>query len=120
MKYFKLFMLFKDISAAYRNEKGKGRPFYLSRGFWAAVFIFLALATKVFLGIEIPDSTVQSLTDNITSISGSLTTVIPAIMAIYGVVMGIAKAAKAANVMDDPKSADAEEQVNNMKATDGK
>lgn len=93
-KYIKLFGLFKDISSAYKEETGNDRPFYLSRGFWSAVAIFLAAVLKTAFGYVLDDTTVNTIVDNAVTVSASVSTIVPAIVALYGVVMGVAKAVK--------------------------
>jgi len=93
-KYFKLFGLFKDIQEEWKKEKGINRPVYMSRGFWAAVFIFLAFILKALFAVEV-SMDVDTFVNHALTISSSVATIIPAISAIYGVIMGVFKAMKA-------------------------
>lgn len=94
LKYIKLLAMLKDVSAAYKEATGNDRPFYLSRGLWSAVIIFIAAILKAAFGYVLDDTTVNTIADNIVTISTSASTIIPAIVALYGVIMGVAKGIK--------------------------
>jgi uncharacterized membrane protein len=79
-KYIGLILKFSDVSKVYKEETGKDKRWWLSRTFIGSLIAFLATAVTVFFGIEISDGQVEVIVN-------SLSTIIPAAIALYGVVM---------------------------------
>jgi len=86
-KYIKLLMAWQDVSAVYKAEKGKDRPFYWSRKFIGPCVAFLGIFLQVQFGITVDEVTQGSLTDNIAKL-------IPALIIVYGSGMAIVSFAK--------------------------
>jgi hypothetical protein len=89
-KYIKLLLKLKDIAGVYFEEKGKGRPFWMSRRFIGVTITSLAACVGLLSGVDFNAETLNGLTDNISAF-------ITAGVAIYGAIMtlvGYFKSAK--------------------------
>ena len=96
-KYLKLLGMFKDVRKVYEEEKGKPKPWYASRRFLGAVFMFVAAALKVFLDVTVPPDLINELTDNVGLLADAINIAIPTVMGIYGAavtLVGILKRSK--------------------------
>lgn len=80
IKYIPLLLKFKDVTDVYKEETGEDKPWYLSRTFLGSAIAFISTCLTVFFGIVVDAGTVQIVVDNIS-------TIIPAIIALYGIVM---------------------------------
>lgn len=79
-KYIGLILKFSDVSAIYKQEKGEGKSWWLSRTFIGSLIAFLATVVAVFFGIQISDGQVEVIVN-------SVSTIVPAVIALYGIVM---------------------------------
>lgn len=86
-KYIKLLMAWQDVSTVYKEEKGKDRPFYLSRRFIGSALGLLGVFLHVQFGITLEEATQGSLVDNVEKL-------IPAGIVVYGSGMAIVSFAK--------------------------
>ena len=88
LKYLPLVGLFKDVSQAYEEEHGAGRPFYLSRRFIGAVIALVGGFAAVQFGVTLDADTLTHLAD-------STEKLLSAGVALYGAVLAIVGAFKA-------------------------
>lgn len=79
-KYIGLILKLSDVSSIYQAEKNEGKPWWLSRSFIGSLIAFFATAVTVFFGITVSDGQIEVIVN-------SLTTIIPAVIALYGVIM---------------------------------
>ena len=88
-KYLKLLGKWKDVRKVYQEEQGKEKPWYISRRFFGAVFIFIGGCLYAFFDITLPTETMDTLADNVTAISTMVRELIPAIVSLYGLITSI-------------------------------
>jgi uncharacterized membrane protein YqjE len=89
IKYWGLILRLRDVSDIYKEEKGQGKPWYISRRFIGAVITLLGLAATAYFGVEIDAQKYQVIADNILAI-------ITAGIALYGAMTFIVGAIGAA------------------------
>jgi len=82
LKYIPLLLKFKDVADTYRKETGENKPWYLSRTFLGSAIAFIFTCLAVIFGITVDNET-------ITVVVNQISTLIPAIIALYGIVMTI-------------------------------
>ncbi len=82
IKYLPLLLKFKSVAEAYKEEKGTGKPWYISRRFLGAALLLGA----AFLGIQFGITLDQSLIDQI---ANNLADLVPAAIGLYGAVMTV-------------------------------
>src|SRR3989304_2012205 len=82
LKYLSLILRFKNISEVYQEETGQGKPFYMSRRFIGLVITVIFAITTIWTGVTVDDAISLQIADNIVA-------VITALIALYGVVLGI-------------------------------
>ncbi len=78
---------FKDVSDAYKEETGQGRPWYLSRTFIYSLLCFLGTIATIVTGITFDEEQIKAIADNTPSL-------ITAIIAIVGAIMSFIAQAK--------------------------
>jgi len=78
---------FKDVSDAYKEETGQGRPWYLSRTFIYSLLCFLGTIATIATGITFDEAQIKAIADNTPSL-------ITAIIAIVGAIMSFVAQAK--------------------------
>jgi len=96
IKYVKLFLGFRDIQKAWKEEKGVDRPKWLSRGVLGAVLVFLGLLLSVAFGVNLDQTVINQLKDNLEKLVEGLWALKPVVIALYGIIMVIAKIIKEA------------------------
>jgi len=81
MNYFKMLLQFKDIRADYLEAKKENKPWWASRTLIGAILtlIGMILASR---GIILDQASISSIADNIT-------TIIPALVGLYGLALHI-------------------------------
>ena len=82
LKYLKLFGLFKNVQGAYKEEKGKDRPSFLSRRFIGAVVVLIGALLSLHFGVKIDENILNNITDNTEK-------VVSAGILLYGLIMEI-------------------------------
>ena len=94
LKYLPLVGAFKDVSAAYQEETGKGRPVYLNRRFLGSAITLIGVALSVFFGTKLDSTVVAQLTDNVEKLVSAGVTLYGVVLATYGVVAKKSKEVK--------------------------
>lgn len=82
LKYIPLLLKFKDVTEVYKEETGKDKPWYMSRTFLGSAIAFIFTCLAVFFGIVVDATTIQIVVDN-------ASTVVSALVALYGIVLTI-------------------------------
>ena len=99
-KYIKLLAQWKDVRKIYQEEKGTGKPWYVSRRFFGAVMVLIGGCLYVFLDVVVPADIAAAMADNASVIGGPIKELVPAGVALYGAVtslIGIIKKSTADN-----------------------
>ena len=81
-KYIALLMQFRDISRIYIEERGKEKPFWLSRRFIGAVITACGAAATVYFGVTIS-------TEILTEITSTVETILSAAVTLYGLTLTV-------------------------------
>ena len=69
LKYVPLVLLgFKDVSQAYTEETGQGRPWYLSRTFTYSALCFVSTLIGALTGVTFEESAISIVADNVPTI----------------------------------------------------
>lgn len=82
LKYLSLILRFRNVAEVYKEETGEGKPFYYSRRFIGLVITVIFAVVTMKTGIVLDDNLSALIADNVVS-------VITALVALYGVVLGI-------------------------------
>lgn len=82
MKYLKMLLKLKSVAEVYQEEKGTGKPWYLSRRLIGVVLLAAAYGANQLAGIIIPDEMVNSL-------AGYVSDAIEVAIGLYGAIMVI-------------------------------
>ncbi len=82
MRYLKLLLLLRNVSTVYEEEKGKGKPVYLSRRFVGMVLTLVSAILYLTYGVELAD--IESTAEAIVTLLTVLGTLYGAVMAIVG------------------------------------
>ena len=82
LKYLSLLLQGRSIAVAYKEETGAGKPAYLSRRFIGVVATFIGLAVSTYFGITLDANIIASISD-------SISTIISALVVLYGLLMVI-------------------------------
>lgn len=96
-KYLRLIGGFKDVSKIYKEENGTGKPWYISRRFWGALFTFIGCLLYAVLDVTVPAETLASMSENIATLAGAVSKAVPVAITLYGAIMevvGIVKRSK--------------------------
>jgi len=80
LKYIPLLLRFKDVTEVYKEETGENKPWYMSRTFLGSAIAFIFTCLAVFFGIVVDAGTIEIVVNNIS-------TIISAIVALYGIIM---------------------------------
>lgn len=80
LKYIPLLLKFKDVTEVYKEETGQDKPWYMSRTFLGSAIAFIFTCLAVFFGIVVDAGTIEIIVNN-------TSTIISAIVALYGIVM---------------------------------
>ena len=81
-KYLISILKFKDITDTYKEETGSDKPWYLSRRFIGTVIAIIAGVLFASQGIVISETQIQLIVDG-------FITIIPALVSLYGIIMGV-------------------------------
>lgn len=81
-KYLISILKFKDITDTYKEETGSDKPWYLSRRFVGTVIAIIAGVLFASQGIVISETQIQLIVDG-------FITIIPALVSLYGIIMGV-------------------------------
>ena len=82
LKYLPLLLQGRSIAAAYKEETGAGKPFYLSRRLIGLIITLIGAVVSLYFGVTLDSAILASIADNVV-------TVISAIVTLYGVVIGV-------------------------------
>lgn len=82
LKYLPLILKFKNVSEVYKEETGDGKPFYLSRRFIGLLITIIFAIVTVKTGITVDEALSAQIAEHVVSI-------ITALVALYGIVLGI-------------------------------
>lgn len=79
LKYLPIVLLgFQDVSKAYTDETGQGRPWYLSRTFTYSALCFLSTLIGALTGVKFEESAISVVADNIPTIVSGIIALIGA------------------------------------------
>ncbi len=81
-KYLISILKFKDITDTYKEETGSDKPWYLSRRFIGTIIAIIAGVLFASQGIVISETQIQLIVDG-------FITIIPALVSLYGIIMGV-------------------------------
>lgn len=81
-KYLISILKFKDITDTYKEETGSDKPWYLSRRFIGTIIAIIAGVLFASQGIVISETQIQIIIDG-------FITIIPALVSLYGIIMGV-------------------------------
>lgn len=82
MKYFSLLLMFKDVEARYREDKGAGHPFYLDSILIGQVLKMIGVLMTIAFGIVLSQTTIDTW-------SQTLPAVISGLIMLYGAAMTV-------------------------------
>lgn len=83
LKYIWILLTFRQVAEAYEAEKGKEKPFYLTRRFIGALVLVGTTAVTQFLGVELEFDR-ENLLNNIELITASGSAIYGTVLAIVG------------------------------------
>jgi hypothetical protein len=84
IKYLPLILQFKQVAEAYEEEKGKEKPFYLTRRFIGALIAAVGAVAAYFGGVTISPEILDEITKNIETVAATGVTLYGLIMAVIG------------------------------------
>ena len=84
LKYLPLILQFKQVATAYEAEKGKEKPFYLTRRFIGAVIASVGAVAAYFGGVTISPEIMDEITANLETVLATGVTLYGLIMAVVG------------------------------------
>ncbi len=88
-KYIKMLAVFKNVSKVYREEKGTGKPWWLSRRLFGAVFGLVGIVLSAFLGVSLEPDQLEQFTNLTTDLAASIEKLVTIGISLYGIVLAI-------------------------------
>ncbi len=88
-KYIKMLTAFKNVSKAYQEEKGTGKPWWLSRRFFGSVFALVGIVLSAFLGLSLEPDQLEQLANLTTDLAGCIERLVAVGISLYGIVLAI-------------------------------
>ena len=82
MHYLKLLLMLRNVSHVYEEEKGTGKPVYLSRRFVGVVLTLASAILYLTYGVELAE--IESTAEGIVTLLTALGTLYGTIMAVVG------------------------------------